>query len=649
MSKARDIVETLRTVLVDGDVTNANFTGADLDIAKGGTGASSAGAARTSLGLAIGSDVQAFNSAIMVDGDIGTTVQAHDADTAKLDANANFTGTLQRSGTNVLVAGDVNNANFTGADLEIGKGGTGSSSAGAARTALGLAIGSDVLAPNGSAANLTNLPAGGNVVDFVASGTLPNGSKVILKSNGQVEVVAITTAAVSPNIPAGTAQPAPATNYPVVDTEISFDPNTSGKFVIGYRNNTNGSGNAFIGTLSGTSLSFGSVVQYSAGDSTYNNVKYNPNVANQFIATFKDGGNNNYGMVRIGTVSGSSISYGTAAVINSGNTHYLETSVDTNTAGKFVSVFRDAGTSSLGMAIVGTISGSGNISDVSSESNFEGSATTYPRVAYDISTANKYLVTSTASNGNTYARVGTISGSSTSYGTRTQILDYSLNNHYDMKSNPNVAGQFLIITQNSSIGKAYILTVSGTGVSIGTAYTFSSDQEPSDMRVSFDPNTSGAFAITYRGTSSYQWIISGNIVGSNIIFQAKDAVTSAYSNNLAIEFDPATALKFVTVSTAANDSFKGFAVVGTSGKNPIFNLTSTNFLGTSTAAYTNGQTATIMLQGGVSTNQSSLAIGSTYYVQIDGTLATSADSSSGAPSVIAGKAVKANTLLLKGI
>ena len=56
-----------------------------------------------------------------------------------------------------------------------------------------------------------------------------------------------------------------------------------------------------------------------------------------------------------------------------------------------------------------------------------------------------------------------------------------------------------------------------------------------------------------------------------------------------------------------------------------------------------------MLQGGVSTNQSSLAIGSTYYVQIDGTLATSADSNSGAPSVVAGKAVSATTLLLKGI
>ena len=129
--------------MTDRIPVKANFTGSDvtslgefassdsIPVAHGGTGAVNATAARTALGLAI-----------------GTNVQAYDADTAKLDAAANFTQALQKSGADVLVTGDVTNANFTGADLEIAKGGTGASSASAARTALGLAIGSDVQAFN---------------------------------------------------------------------------------------------------------------------------------------------------------------------------------------------------------------------------------------------------------------------------------------------------------------------------------------------------------------------------------------------------------------------------------------------------------------------------------------------------------------------
>lgn len=71
-------------------VSNDNWAGSDLEVVHGGTGASSASAARTNLGLAI-----------------GTNVQAYDVDTAKLDAAANFTQALQHGGSNVIVDSDI--------------------------------------------------------------------------------------------------------------------------------------------------------------------------------------------------------------------------------------------------------------------------------------------------------------------------------------------------------------------------------------------------------------------------------------------------------------------------------------------------------------------------------------------------------------
>ena len=73
------------------------------------------------------------------------------------------------------------------------------------------------------------------------------------------------------------------------------------------------------------------------------------------------------------------------------------------------------------------------------------------------------------------------------------------------------------------------------------------------------------------------------------------------------------------------------------------NLTSENYIGISDGAYTNGQTATVQLIGSVDDAQSSLTPGQKYYVQNDGTLSTTADS----PSVLAGTAIASTKLLIK--
>ena len=73
-------------------------------------------------------------------------------------------------------------------------------------------------------------------------------------------------------------------------------------------------------------------------------------------------------------------------------------------------------------------------------------------------------------------------------------------------------------------------------------------------------------------------------------------------------------------------------------------LTSENYIGTSEHAAADGAKVLVNTQGAVDENQSGLTAGQTYYVQADGTFGTSADS----PSVIAGTALSASKLLVKG-
>lgn len=74
------------------------------------------------------------------------------------------------------------------------------------------------------------------------------------------------------------------------------------------------------------------------------------------------------------------------------------------------------------------------------------------------------------------------------------------------------------------------------------------------------------------------------------------------------------------------------------------NLTSENYIGIARSGAASGAGAIIDTQGAIADNLSGLTAGQSYYVQTDGTLATTAAS----PSVFAGTAVSATKLIVKG-
>ena len=462
------------------------------------------------------------------------------------------------------------------------------------------------------------LPAGGGgkSVDFVATGTLASGQTVALKTDGTVEAVSATS------FSAGTPVvfEAASTDY----NAVTFD-SSNNKIIISYRDGGNSNyGTAIVGTVSGTSISFGTPVVFVSGSASWPATTFDSN-SNKVVIAWTDG-------VIVGTVSGTSISFGSATTYGSNYASYNAMTFDSSN-NKVVIAYSNGSISRHGYAVVGTVSGT-SIS-FGTQVVFEAAETNYCGITFD-SSSNKVVIgyqDNPNSNAGT-AIVGTVSGTSISFGSPVVFRAGStnfINLAFDTTNN-----KVVVAYGHNTNGKGIVGTVSGTSISFGTEAVFSTGYAYWNPIV-YDSNTKQVIVayedITGAGSGA---AVEGTVSGTSITFNTPVVFEAANSDYVAMGFDSSNNKLVVAYQDYGNSGYGTSAVLTAGSSN------STSFIGIASEAISNTATGAVIVQGGVSEKVTGLTANTDYYVQADGTLSTTTS------TVPAGRALSATSILLEG-
>jgi len=387
------------------------------------------------------------------------------------------------------------------------------------------------------------------------------------------------------------------------DISSTFDSN-SNKVVVAYRVDGAGwYGTAAVGTVSGNSISYGTPVVFESANTESCAATFDSS-SNKIVIAYKDAGNSKYGTAIVGTVSGTSISFGTAALFESVRSDHIVATFDSD-SNKVVIAYLDTGGSNTGEAIVGTVSGT-SIS-FGTAAQFKASVIEANSITFD-SNANKVVVAFRDEGNSSYgtAVVGTVSGTSISFGTAVvyeTATAASTSCTFDSDSNKVVVA--FRDNGNSSYGTSIVGTVSGTAISFGAAAVFESGGVD-DIGSTFDP-TNNKVVLAYRNgsNSDHGTSVIGTVSGTSIAFGTAVVYEAAGSRFNSVIFDSNSNKVVVCYGDSGNSTY-GTSIVGAFGND--------------------------------------FATGSKYYVTTTGSYSTSA----GSPSVNAGLAISTTALLLNG-
>ena len=364
----------------------------------------------------------------------------------------------------------------------------------------------------------------------------------------------------------------------------SFDSNLN-KIVAAYRDEGNSNyGTSAIGTISGTDITFGTPVVFEAAGMLYTGTAFDTGV-NKVNIFYKDGGNSDYGTVIVGTISGTTISFGTPVVYENAQTGGFAATFDSNSR-RVIGVYTDAGNSTKGTAVVvrnagtypnltsenyigmssGTAFQTGEAGSTGTAVSFESGLTELSHAAFD-SSNNKVVIAYVDGDDTNKGKavVATVSGTSISFGS---IVTYEAGNTANIDCVFDSSNNKIVIVYSdagdSGRSKGIVGTVSGTSISFGSPTQFNSGANYAyDVAAAFD-SSNNKVVVAYRdnGNSSYGTAVVGTVSGTSISFGTPVVYESANSQQNAVVFDSSNN-KVVIAYKDAGNSDHGTAIVGT--------------------------------------------------------------------------------------
>jgi hypothetical protein len=349
---------------------------------------------------------------------------------------------------------------------------------------------------------------------------------------------------------------------------VAFDPNTTNSFVIHY--GRSGSTWDIAGTVSGTSASVGTSVRVrtATAQGLAPTLAWNPNQAGEYAAIYKDDGssaNNIYAY--IGTVTGTSISQGATNLLAASAHDGCGIAWNKGVNDELAVIWRTHGNQYV-YVCRGTVSGAsiayGTISVLSSSNNGF-----MPNISFDDNVTGSFVwqyFSSTDTESKSGA--GTLSGDTWTIGATQVTPDSDSSNlvylspiHFSQTTAGVGAGCWYGTNGSTYGARAAAFSVSGTTLTWGTSSVIDTGDSPvaTSPRMSFNPQDAGSFITCNGETSAAGYdtntylsriaISSSNVTATNFVGIADAAISSSATGTIVVQGGTATGLSSLTTGS----------------------------------------------------------------------------------------------------